>query len=250
MAERSASYPACSPLRIRRKRPARGSPRYAMTASSSMGSRGVNRQQSAQKQARQAKTLTPIRPGQRPTTHAGKRRPAPSIPRIIWGMREDDDVDLVIDAWAEALPDLDFAPLDVVSRLRRLSPRVQEVRRQSFAVSGLAPWEFELLSLLRQHGTSGMTPSAISACLTLSSGTVASRVDRLAARGLVVREQNAADSRSKIITLSPRGTKRVDEAMRHLVATEGEVLAALDRQQVSVLIECLRTISETLDRLD
>ena len=67
-------------------------------------------------------------------------------------MREDDDVDLVIDAWADALPDLDFAPLDVLSRLRRLSPRVQEVRRLSFAAGELAPWEFELLSLLRQDG--------------------------------------------------------------------------------------------------
>lgn len=165
-------------------------------------------------------------------------------------MREDDDVDLVIDAWAEALPDLDFAPLDVLSRLRRLSPRVQEVRRLSFAASDLAPWEFELLSLLRQNGASGMTPSVLSARLSISSGNLASRVDRLAARGLVVREQNTADSRSKIVSLTPRGTKRVDEAMRHLVAAEGEVLADLDRRQVSVLIECLRTISETLDRRD
>lgn len=164
-------------------------------------------------------------------------------------MREDDDVDLVIDAWASALPDLDFAPLDVLSRLRRLSPRVQEVRRQSFAASDLTPWEFELLSLLRQLGPNGMTPSGLAARLVLSSGNLASRVDRLAARGLVVREHNAADSRSKIISLTPRGTKRVDEAMRHLVAAEGDVLAALDSTQVSVLIECLRRISDTLDHL-
>ena len=165
-------------------------------------------------------------------------------------MREDDDVDLVIDAWADALPDLDFAPLDVLSRLRRLSPRVQEVRRRSFAVSDLAPWEFELLSILRQHGVGALTPSVLATRLGISSGNLASRVDRLVARGLVVREQNAADSRSKIVSLTPRGTKRVDEAMRHLVAAEGEVLADLDSRKVSVLIDCLRTISDTLDRLD
>ncbi|MDY0911552.1 MarR family winged helix-turn-helix transcriptional regulator [Rathayibacter festucae] len=165
-------------------------------------------------------------------------------------MREDDDVDLVIDAWADALPDLDFAPLDVLSRLRRLSPRVQEVRRLSFAAGELAPWEFELLSLLRQHEAGTMTPSVLSTRLGISSGNLASRVDRLGARGLVVREQNAADSRSKIVSLTPRGTKRVDDAMRHLVAAEGEVLADLDSRQIGVLIECLRTISATLDRLD
>lgn len=126
---------------------------------------------------------------------------------------------------------------------------MQDVRRQSFAASDLTPWEFELLSLLRQRGRGGMTPSALSIELALSSGNLASRVERLAARGLVVREQNAADSRSKIVSLTPRGTKRVDEAMRNLVAAEGEVLADLDSAQVSVLIECLRTISDTLDRL-
>ncbi|AJM77271.1 MarR family winged helix-turn-helix transcriptional regulator [Rathayibacter toxicus] len=163
-------------------------------------------------------------------------------------MRKDDDVDLVIDGWAEALPDLDFGPLDVISRLRRLSPRVQEMRRQSFAVCELAPWEFELLSLLRQHGAEGMTPSVLSTNLAVSSGAVANRVDRLAARGLVVREHNAADSRSKIVSLTPRGMKRVDTAMRHLVAAEGKLLSGLDPQKISVLIECLRTISEALDR--
>ena len=32
----------------------------------------------------------------------------------------DDDVDDVIDAWSEILPDLDLTPLDVMSRLRRV----------------------------------------------------------------------------------------------------------------------------------
>lgn len=165
-------------------------------------------------------------------------------------LREDDDVDAVIDAWAAALPDVDFAPLDVVSRLRRLGPRLEEVRRRSFAASDLRPWEFELMSLLRQNGAAGMTPTSLAAQLDLTSGNLASRVDRLAARGLVAREQNIADARSKIITLTPRGTKRVDEAMRELVAAESEVLAELSRTQAAVLIESLRVIGATLDRSD
>ena len=48
-------------------------------------------------------------------------------------MKDDDDVDLVIDAWGAAMPDVDFAPLDVVSRLRRLLPQMQRIREGAFA---------------------------------------------------------------------------------------------------------------------
>jgi DNA-binding MarR family transcriptional regulator len=151
-------------------------------------------------------------------------------------MGDDDDVDIVIDAWAAALPDVDFAPLDVVSRLRRLVPHLQEVRRVSFAASKLRPWEFEFLSMLRQHGAEGMTPSMLAGRLHVTSGNLASQLDRLAARSLVVRQKNAADR------------QRVDEAMRRRVADENAMLSGLSRDQISVLIESLRVIGATLER--
>jgi len=98
------------------------------------------------------------------------------------GKGDDDDVDIVIDAWAAALPDVDFAPLDIVSRLRRLLPQMQEVRSASFAANNLRTWEFEFLSVLRQHGGDGMTPSMLAARLHVTSGNLASQLDRLAAR--------------------------------------------------------------------
>lgn len=165
-------------------------------------------------------------------------------------LNEDDDVDSVIDAWAFVLPDVDFAPLDIVSRLRRLGPRLLEVRRLSFAASDLRPWEFELMSILRQEGGPGMTPSALAARMEVTSGNLSSRLDRLGARGLIARQQNAADARSKIVSLTPRGAGRVDDAMRALVVAESEVLAGLSRAQAATLIESLRIIGGTLDRAD
>ncbi|NQX10188.1 MarR family transcriptional regulator [Microbacteriaceae bacterium VKM Ac-2855] len=165
-------------------------------------------------------------------------------------MSEDDDVDSVIDAWASVLPDVDFAPLDVVSRLRRLGPRLLEVRRRSFAASDLRPSEFELMSILRQHGEPGMTPSALAARLEITSGNLSARLDRLATRGLISRRQNDADARSKIVSLTPRGGGRVDDAMRALVAAESEVLAELSRPQAATLIESLRIIGRSLDQTE
>lgn len=162
--------------------------------------------------------------------------------------RDDDDVDIVIDAWATALPDVDFAPLDVVSRLRRLLPHMQEVRRASFAANNLRTWEFEFLSMLRQHGGEGMTPSMLAARLHVTSGNLASQLDRLAARSLVARQKNLADARSKIVVLTPLGRQRVDHAMRRLVVDENAMLADLSREQVTVLIESLRVIGDTIER--
>ena len=161
---------------------------------------------------------------------------------------DDDDVDIVIDAWANALPDVDFAPLDVVSRLRRLVPHLQEVRRLSFAASNLRPWEFEFLSILRQHGADGLTPSMLATRLGITSGNLASQLDRLAARSLVARQKNEADARSKIVVLTTLGQQRVDEAMRRLVDDENAMLAGLSHEQVAVLIESLRVIGAALER--
>ena len=57
----------------------------------------------------------------------------------------DDDVDSVIDAWSEILPDLDLTPLDVMSRLRRVARDLQGIRERSFASAGLRAWEFDIL---------------------------------------------------------------------------------------------------------
>ena len=76
-------------------------------------------------------------------------------------MKDDDDVDLVIDAWGAAMPDVDFAPLDVVSRLRRLLPQMQRIREGAFAAEGLTTSEFEFLSVLRQQGDAGLTRAGL-----------------------------------------------------------------------------------------
>ena len=100
----------------------------------------------------------------------------------------DDDVDSVIDAWSEILPDLDLTPLDVMSRLRRVARELQGVREQALASAGLRAWEFDILSNLRRapDGES-MKPSQLSAATSTATGTSTYRVDRLVARGMVAR---------------------------------------------------------------
>ncbi len=164
-------------------------------------------------------------------------------------MKDDDDVDLVIDAWGAAMPDVDFAPLDVVSRLRRLLPQMQRIREGAFAAEGLTTSEFEFLSVLRQQGDAGLTRAGLAERLGTDTGSLVHRVNRLTARSFITREEDPAGGRSRLVVLTPFGIERVDRAMRRLVADEDEVLADLSREQIATLIESLRVIARTTERV-
>ncbi len=63
-----------------------------------------------------------------------------------------DDVDQVIAAWSRERPDLDAAPLAVLSRVSRLARRLDRARDLAFATHELAVWEFDVLVALRRTG--------------------------------------------------------------------------------------------------
>src|SRR5690606_34014229 len=68
------------------------------------------------------------------------------------GMPAHDEVDRIVDAWKRERPDLDFSPLQVLSRVGRLTRHLDRARRSAFASSGLESWEFDVLSALRREG--------------------------------------------------------------------------------------------------
>lgn len=160
---------------------------------------------------------------------------------------DDDDVDEVIDAWSEFLPDLDLTPLDVMSRMRRVARDLHHVRERAFASADLRAWEFDMLSQLRRaRGDGTMTPSQLSAATRTATATATYRVDRLIARGLVERREHPDDQRSRLIVLLPEGRRRVDDAMRELVRAEAGMLEGLDRAQIASVIAALRAIADNV----
>ncbi|MEK6344932.1 MAG: helix-turn-helix domain-containing protein, partial [Curtobacterium sp.] len=101
-------------------------------------------------------------------------------------MPQEDEVDRIVAAWGRERDDLDFAPLEVFSRVDRLARHLDRARRAAFDASGVEPWEFDVLSALRRAGEPyELSPKALLQQTLVSSGTMTNRVDRLAARGLV-----------------------------------------------------------------
>jgi DNA-binding MarR family transcriptional regulator len=162
--------------------------------------------------------------------------------------QETDEVDRIVRAWGEQRPDLDFSPLEVLSRVDRLSRHLDRARREAFRRSELEPWEWDVLSALRRAGDPfQLSPKQLLQQTLVSSGTMTNRIDRLVSRGLVRREDDPADGRSVLVTLTPAGHIRVDAAITRLVDAEAHLLARLSRSDRDRLAALLRKLSVGFD---
>jgi DNA-binding MarR family transcriptional regulator len=158
-------------------------------------------------------------------------------------MPANDEVDRIVDAWERERPDLDFAPLQVLSRVGRLARHLERARRIAFAASDLELWEFDVLSALRRAGAPyQLSPKALLQQTLVSSGTMTNRIDRLVERELVERETDPNDGRGILVVMTERGRDRVDSAIALLLVGESELLDGLspvDRERLSALLRKL-----------
>jgi DNA-binding MarR family transcriptional regulator len=163
-------------------------------------------------------------------------------------MSSSDEVDRIVDAWSRERPDVDFAPLQVLSRVARLSRHLDRARRQAFAASGLEPWEFDVLAALRRAGAPyQLSPKALLQQTLVSSGTMTNRIDRLVERRLVERRTDPHDGRGVLVLMTARGTEAVDDAISELLAGEAELLEGLSKADQERLSALLRKLSLDFD---
>lgn len=161
-------------------------------------------------------------------------------------MRDDDEVDLLVDAWAERIPGVDFTPLDVMSRLRRVALRLNGLRADAFRHAELSSWEFDVLAALRRaEPPHEMSPMALSKATMIGTAAMTNRLENLADRGLIVRKANPNDGRSNLARLTEEGTTRVDAAMIALVRLEGDELQVLTSSQRAQLAGLLRQLGSS-----
>jgi len=159
-----------------------------------------------------------------------------------------DEVDRIVGAWQTQRPDLDFSPLEVLSRVDRLSRHLDRARRDAFRRSDLEPWEWDVLSALRRAGDPfQLSPKQLLQQTLVSSGTMTNRIDRLVARRLVRREGDPADGRSVLVTLAGDGKTRVDAAITRLVDAEATLLSGLSKSDRDRLAALLRKLSLGFD---
>lgn len=154
-----------------------------------------------------------------------------------------DEVDEIVRAWQAERPDLELAPIEVLSRVSRIARLLDDRREQAFAEHGLAAHEFDVLAALRRSGSPyEQTPGQLIEATHVTSGTMTNRLDRLAERRLVQRRPHPADGRQVIIRLTGAGRRRVDAAFEALLASEQQLLAGLSATQRAGLATGLRRL--------
>ena len=165
------------------------------------------------------------------------------------GPQHADQVDRLVEAWARERPDLDLSPMEVLSRVTRLSHHLDVLRRSTFAAHGVEPWEFDVLAALRRAGAPyELSPGRLVRETLVTSGTMTNRVDRLERRGLVGRSPDPTDRRGVIVRLTPTGQRTVDDAMTDLLDRERDLLAELsagDRDELAAMLRRLLSPFET-----
>ena len=160
---------------------------------------------------------------------------------MLAGMR--DEVDDLVQAWARERSDLDLAPVEVFSRIYRLSRHLDLARKEAFSEQQIESWEFDVLAALRREGAPyELSPGRLLKQTLVTSGTMTNRVDRLTSRGLVERHPDPDDRRGVIVRLTAEGKATVDAAFESLVERERALLNDLPARERKQLASLLRTL--------
>ena len=159
-----------------------------------------------------------------------------------------DRVDVILQQWSTARPDLDTTPMGVLGRLSRASRIVEKRLHTVFADHGLQPGEFDILATLRRSADiTGMSSGALAEAAMVTSGAITNRVDRLVAKNLVTRDLDPANRRVTLITLTPLGRDLIDHAVADHITNEKQILAGLTSGEQARLASLLRTLLTSLD---
>jgi DNA-binding MarR family transcriptional regulator len=161
---------------------------------------------------------------------------------------DEDDVDRIVIAWRRERPDLDVAPLHVLSRISRLARRLDLARAIAFSERGIEGWEFDVLAALRRAGSPyRLSPGQLVAETLVTSGTMTNRIDRLEERGWAQRSPAPDDRRGVLVRLTPDGLRVVDAALEDLLGRERDILGALTEPERDLLAGLLRRLNTPLE---
>ncbi|MGE0480523.1 MAG: MarR family winged helix-turn-helix transcriptional regulator [Phycisphaerae bacterium] len=156
---------------------------------------------------------------------------------------ERDPVDRFIEQWNRERPDLDPAALGIVSRVLMLAKLLEHSADRALERFGLSLWQFDVLAALRRSGPPfKLSPTRLMQLVTLTSGAMTNRIDRLEELGLVAREPHPGDRRGLLIALTRDGRKLVDEAIEVRLADAQRSTAGLSTTEARTLAALLRSL--------
>jgi DNA-binding MarR family transcriptional regulator len=154
-----------------------------------------------------------------------------------------DRIDRLLAQWSAERPELDCSGLDVVARLQDAAKMLRRDENEALESLGLKMWEYDVLSALRRQGNPyELTATELAHETLLSGGAMTHRIDRLKAKGLVIRAADPEDRRGVIVRLSPAGRALVDKAIEARLNIADDQMAGLTPDERKAISSGLRKL--------
>src|SRR6266536_3686474 len=154
-----------------------------------------------------------------------------------------DHVDHLIEQWRRERPDLNVSPMGIIARVSRLSRFLERSIDSVLSHYGINESQFAVLAALRRAGPPYcLSPTELYNSLLISSGAMTNRLDRLTVAGLIRRIPDSVDGRSKLVQLTPKGHRVIDEAVAAHYENEHHLLASLSLNEKGSLANLLRKL--------
>lgn len=123
---------------------------------------------------------------------------------------------------------------------RRAYINIMPTFHKRMAKFQLRPVDFTVLSLLKANPN--ITQKRMSQAINVSPPNLATLLDRLENRGLVIRQRNPLDKRSQTLVLTAEGMRMCVKAEKTAVELETETTAALSDAERAQLMHLLQKI--------
>jgi DNA-binding MarR family transcriptional regulator len=126
--------------------------------------------------------------------------------------------------------------------LRRAQSAVFGDFAATFARAGeaLTPGEFGLLVLVERNA--GLSQMALARALGIDRSTLVPILDRLQARGLLVRHRSPSDGRTHALALTPTGERALARFTKLVRTHEKRIASGLSAAEIAILIELLEKV--------
>lgn len=160
-----------------------------------------------------------------------------------------DTVDRELSAWLAELPGVDPDVEAARMRLLRLGRQLERLLARIAGRFGMTVGDWETLSVLRRSAPPyQLSPTTIAHALSVTSGTMSVRLDRLLEAGLVEPVENASDGRSRPVRLTRAGHERWEAATRARTELEGRLIGhALTGSRTALLNSLLRDVMASFE---
>jgi DNA-binding MarR family transcriptional regulator len=120
---------------------------------------------------------------------------------------------------------------------------------QALRPFGLTRGSHNVLQILA-GATEPITPSEVTARLTVTTATMTGLLDTLETRGLARRRPHPTDRRSVLVEITDDGRRLIDELVPQLIEHEKSWAAALPPTRREQLLRLLGAVQDTLRSLD